>query len=317
MPLLPFRVRNYLDQRRIDRAVSSVLSSPAMSCNRADDADFEVHILLRRCDVRCAILALKSLLRFKEVKTAVTITDDGSLRNRDKKLVDSHIGDVRWLPRYSIDNVLASALEPFPHLNALYRTDFHMIAKLVHPIVLGRCEAMVAMDADVAFFDYPQVMIEWAKQPTAPGLYLHDSENRNKEVAWCGEMFNEVAAGNSQLFKRRELGHWFFNAGLLCYLRSACQLAAAEQFLKWRASDAVRRFDGANLASVWLGEWTREQSAYMCMFMAMEGQPLPLPDEYRIGGAPWGAFHHFLRSGLCTEAVQARLYELAKTITNK
>ncbi|XZE54235.1 hypothetical protein SH139x_000189 [Planctomycetaceae bacterium SH139] len=252
-------------------------------------------------------------MRFPEVQAAVTITDDGSMSSSRRRLVDEHVRNVRWLPRHCFAPELTEALADRPQLRQLYKGDFHMVAKLLHPVVLGRCPAMFAMDADVAFFSLPERILNWAHRRGSDGLYLHDLNTRNAEVPWFEQMLAEIIASRSDLFCHQKLDHAFFNAGLLCYLRSACRLDAAEHFLAWRQANA--KFNSQPFADTWLGDWTREQTAYLSMFLAMQNQPEGLGVDYRIGGPPWSVFHHFLRAGLVRGDVQERLRKLVNELS--
>jgi len=309
---LPHRLRNVLDQCLIDKCLRGILRTSPVDAASPQAAMFEVHLLLRGADTFCGLVTLKSLLRNQDVHAAVTITDDGSVTASRRRLIDQHVRNIRWLPRYCDSPELTNELIRRPQLHRLYNSNFHMIAKLIHPIVLGRCEAMIAIDADVAFLLPPSKILDWASRRHADGMYLHDHISRNTEVSWLEEMLAEVTASRPDLFYRTKLEHAFFNAGLLCFLRSACRLDAAEHFLKWRSTTS--NYSQNPLAEVWLGDWTQEQTAYLCIFLAMHNKPQGLGVDYRIGGSPWSTFHHFLRAGLVTREVQERLRTLVSEL---
>ncbi len=302
--LIPFRMRRSWDQAWIDRSVRSVVRTRAIPAADPLTADFEVHLLLRSEDFFVGLVALKSLLRF-DLRAAVTVTDDGSLTADQKAILVEHVPGVRLLTRYEAANN-SGILNKYPALTALYQSDFHMIAKLLHPILLGRCDQMVVIDSDTVFLQFPSKVVEWARQATINGMYLHDHVQRNADALWLREMFAEIFGQSEETFAFK-IGHRFFNAGMLCYRRTDCDLKYAERFLQWRSVHSSR-FKHPN-ASIWLGEWTQEQTAYMCIFEGMTGAVEGLGDDYRIGCKPWRTFHHFLRAGLVTNQAKRILQE--------
>lgn len=301
--LIPYRIQRLINQHRIYRATRSVLEWPSAKAETADSALLEVHLLLQRADLLLGLVALKSLLRF-DTPIAVTITDDGSLTTEDRNLIAEHVSNVRILDRYQL-----KIIEQYKTLNALYHSDFHMIAKLVHPVILGRCKYMVALDADTLFIREPKRIFEWAKKEPDHALYLHDASTRNSESPWLPELLSRSIESNHK--QKLVIQHHFFNAGLLAYPRQECDLGIADTFLAWR----LENLDTINYpnADVWFGEWTREQTAYLCMLHALKGGCDGLGDDYRIGGSPWRTFHHFLRAGLLQSSSLTKIQEFLHT----
>ncbi len=303
--MLPHRVKQRLHQFYIDRSVKQVLNTPPLAAEESSKADFEAHLLLSRRDFLVGLVALKSLLRF-DVRASVTVTDDGSLTNAQKSILIDHVPGIRILERFALLDH-CRVLEAYPTLKSLYQSEFNMIAKLLHPVLLGRCDSIVAIDADTVFLRRPDKVVHWARGGVESGLYLHDQEARNAEAEWLRRVFAEVLGAPVETFDFK-IQHRFFNAGMLCYKRCDCNVASAEKFLSWRKEN-LARFDQPN-ASIWLGDWTQEQTAYMFIFGGMKGSVVGLGDEYRLGSEPWSTFHHLLRAGLVTKSAQAKLQDV-------
>ncbi len=90
---LPYKVRRIWDDARIRAALKGLEQTPPLPVRRPEEAAAEVHMLVCRRDLALGVLALKSLLRFPEVRVAATLTEYGSLRPADRA----------WLPRRSDD----------------------------------------------------------------------------------------------------------------------------------------------------------------------------------------------------------------------
>ena len=309
---LPYRIRSRWDQQRVLSATRRLQQTAPRSASTAESADAEIHMLLCRRDLRLGVLALKSLLRFPGTRLAVTITDDGTLTDTDRNWVDAHISGVRWLPRHVTDDRLDRALIERPCLASLYASSFSFSAKLVHPIVLARCERVIQMDADTAFFQEPTELIDWARGDETVAYYLHDVAEKEEsvpaEVKTAFERFTDEASLPNGL-----LDHYYYNAGLLLYLRSQCNLSVAEAFLAWRMQQSTQLRSGAN--AVWFGEWTREQTAYLAMFAAMDPPARPLPSTYCLGSEQRGVFNHFMRYELVRPASLNYLSQLVRDLS--
>lgn len=306
---IPYRFRSRWDQLRVRRALRGLEDTAPLAAARGGEADAEVHVLVCRRDAWLTVLALKSLLRFPAARLAVSLTDDGSLRPDQRERIERHIPGCRWLPRYCSEESLAEALRTRPHLDSLYGSEFHMIAKLLHPVLLSRCPRVIQLDADTAFFREPLQLLSWARGEESAAYYLHDVPEKEATVppevrsAW-GELAAAMPAGSGGW----SLEYCYFNAGLLLYRPEQCQLDRAEAFLRWRKERGGGLREG--LPAIWFGDWTQEQTSYLAMYAGMTPPARPLDACYRLAGEPFGVFNHFMRDFLILPATLRRLTEL-------
>ncbi len=306
---MPYRLRSMWDQLRIHRALRELEHTAPLPAASGEEADAEVHVLVCRRDAWLTVLALKSLLRFEGVRLAVTLTDDGSLGRTQRDRLSRHIPGCRWLPRYCDQPALAEALRTRPRLERLYGSEFHMIAKLLHPVLLSRCSRVIQLDADTAFFREPEQLFGWARGEEPAAYYLHDVPEKEATVPpevrlALGEVAGAMPAGSGGW----SLAYCYFNAGLLLFRPEQCQLDRAEAFLRWRRERGGALREG--LPAIWFGDWTREQTSYLAMFAGMTPPARPLDACYRLAGEPFGVFNHFMRDYLVLPATLRRLEEL-------
>ena len=76
---LPYRLRNAIDQARINAALKIVdRTRPYPAVDHAD-ADAQISMLMCKRDLRLGVVALKSLLRFDDVRLAASFINDGTI----------------------------------------------------------------------------------------------------------------------------------------------------------------------------------------------------------------------------------------------
>lgn len=293
---LPCRVRNAWDNARVARAIQTVDATPVGVARPQESARAEVQMLLCRRDLRLAVLALKSLLEHTDLGLSVSVTDDGSLREADRRFFDAQIRNARWLDRVSRDPAVERALEGRPHLSALYSGDFSFARRLVHPFALARSPRVIQLDADTLFLTQPAAFHAWLDGKGPRHLFLRDIRDERADVPIearraIADLWPTVVGPSVRL----SVPSYFFNAGLLAFHPAELDLDVAERFLSTRETlpESLRR----GPAGIWFGDWTREQMCFLLMFAAT-GDALALDDSYRIGFHPDATFCHFLRSNL-------------------
>lgn len=307
---VPYRVRNWFDNRRVASALRGLRDNPPAPV--PTDAAVDVHMLLCRRDVAVGVLALKSLLRFRDFRATVSLTDDGSLSAADRAFVDAHIPGARWLPARSDDPAVRAALATRPRLAALYAGSFVLARKLIHPLTLGRAPRVLVLDADTATFRRPDELIRWANDDGPAARYLYDRRQPDDAIPLAvHSAFDEMrpTGGSGQL------PHLFFNSGLLALRPADFDLDIAERYLAWL--DAAPPELKTGRPGIWFGPWTTEQTAYLWMTAALDPPAEPFGPEYGIGHGEPHTFHHFLRSGLLDPATLARLRALVRELGAK
>jgi hypothetical protein len=310
---LPYRLRSRWDQMRIDRALRGLERTAPLSASAAADADAEIYMLLCRRDVRLGVLALKSLLRFREARFAVTLTDDGTVGAARRQWIDRHVENSRWLPRFGEQPALQDAFQVRPHLHALYGSRFHMICKLLYPVVLPRCDRVLLLDSDTAFFRRPETVLDWACGRAPYAYYLHDVPEKEKTVP---ERVKETLRGIAERARpdgyRWSLDFYFFNAGLLLFRPADYDLDIAEAYLAWRSEAPERLFQG--MQAIWFGDWTREQTCHLLTFATMAYPVRPLGEEYHLGACTETVFNHFMRDYVVQSHTLRRLQRLIEEL---
>jgi hypothetical protein len=292
---LPYRVRQKWDDARIAWALRGLDRTPPRRGTPVERAAAELYVLLCRRDVRLGVLTVKSLLRFPDARLAVTLTSDGSLSEADRAWVDRHLPGCRWLPRHADEPRVKAGLEPYPRLaDVYYRSGYHPICKLVHPLLLARTERVIVVDPDTAFFRRPERLLRWAEGEGEHAWYLHDHQDEAVQVpAETREAMREIADRLTPPGQTWSMDYYFFNSGLLAYRPAQCDLRLTERYLEWRAGAPERYRTGK--PGLWFGDWTPEQTSYLVMFALMTPASKPLGDDYHLGGDAGHVFNHFLR----------------------
>ncbi len=313
---LPYRVRNRIDQARIEASVRSLNQThPQPACD-PQDADAEVHLLLCKRDLRIGVVAVKSLLRFGQGRLAVTITDDGTLTARDRRWVTAHLPGTRWLywpAAADLELPLKEALADRPALMGLYGSGYAPAGKLLHPIVLARCDRVIVMDPDTAFFEPPTCLLDWSRSGNLHGWYLHDHQDEAAAVPPEAQgAFTDLEAKLIPPDRSWGIPLRLFNSGLLAFWPRQLNLDIAERYLLWHREIPDRYKQGK--CEIWFGNWTPEQTCYHVMMALSSPPPKPLGDDYHLGGEPGHVFNHFLRHYLIQAGTLRRLKRLVSEL---
>jgi hypothetical protein len=310
---LPYRLRQWIDQSRIERAASDLDRTAPTPAAPPDDADAELHMLLCRRDLRIGGVALKSLLRFTSLKLAVTLTDDGSLSAADRAWIDRHVPGGRWLGWPCPDPALAAAMKDRPQLHQLYHSPYAPVCKLMHSIALARVGRVIVLDPDTAFFREPTRFVQWVQQDERVALYLHDHQDETTQVpAGVNEAFDRLQRELTPPDRSWSLQHRFFNSGLLVFRPDELDLDHAERYLAWWRQQDESLKQGK--AAIWFGHWTPEQTCFHILFAWAAGGSEPLGDAYHLGGKGGHTFNHFLRHYLVKGTTHRMLRELIATM---
>jgi len=310
---LPYRLRNWLDQQRILRAIRGLDGTQSYPAAQPSDADLEVHMLLCARDLRIGIVAAKSLLRFGDGRMAVTFSDDGTLTGRDRAWVDQHIPHARWLSWPTQDPLIDNALTNRPHLRDLYESDYAPVCKLMHAMAMPRCERVMVVDPDTAFFKPPDTILDWMRSDDKHAWYLHDHQDESSAVPpQAQQAFAQLEAELATDDRPWTLDRRLFNSGLLVFEPARFDLDLCERYLAWRPTLDVQYRTGK--CAIWFGDWTPEQTCYHVMFALAQPPSRPLGDAYHLGGQAGHVFNHFLRHYLVRKGTHDRLRQLVAAL---
>lgn len=310
---LPYKVRERWDSARIDWAIRGLARTPPRPATSVEEAVAEVHMLLCRRDLITGVLALKSLLRFEDARFAVTLTGDPSLGSEHRQWVNRHIPGCRWLARFESGPPFDATFGKYPGLGEVYRSTYHPICKLVHPLVAGRTDRVIVYDPDTAFFRRPERLLRWAHGEGGHAWYLHDHQDEAVQVPEATrEAFRELAGLLCTPERPWKMDYYFFNSGLLLYDRAQCDLDLTERYIQWRRQAPERYRTGK--PGLWFGDWTPEQTSYQVMFALMTPPSQPLGADYNLGGEAGHVFNHFLRHYLVKDSTLGMLRHLVKEL---
>src|SRR5690606_15400643 len=135
--------------------VGAVRRTPPLACNpRADAAG---HSAVPHKYVTAYLLAIKSLLRYHG-GVAVSVHDDGSLREADKALIAEHVQGVTIIDRREADERFNDIVND-PFLQQV-RNSYTSYVKLFDPSLVGTHSRIMVLDTDTLFLRRPDVLID-------------------------------------------------------------------------------------------------------------------------------------------------------------
>jgi len=289
---LPYRIRNWIDQKRIERAAAGLDRTAPIAAASPHAADLEIHMLMCKRDLAIGGVAIKSLLHHMPLRCAVTFTSDGTLSGRDLQWLHEQVTNARGLNWPSLDSDI---FDDRPNLKGLYHSRYAPVCKLMHGMAAARCNRVIVVDPDTAFFAEPTKIVAWATGDDSQPLYLHDHQDEATQVP---DLAREAFAMLEEHFAGDPYEHWhvqhrFFNSGLLVFRPDTLSLDVAERYLEWWKK-LDKQYKG-NKNAIWFGNWTPEQSCFHVMFALAAHPAQPLGDDYWLGGEPGHVFNHFLR----------------------
>lgn len=307
---VPYRYREQWDVMRVASALNALKKSRRRPVPSTDESDAELHMLVCKRDIWPAMLALKSLMQFSELRLSLALTDEGTLTVADRQLFSEHFPGCRWLARR--EDAVRSELSDrgFTHLQRIYESDFSLSAKLLHPTVLAEHPRVIVLDPDTAFFGRPDQLCEWVRRPSVC-LYTRDNNDaRDQDLPQAiRDAFDDI--GREAKAETWRIQHYYYNSGFLAFEGEQCDLNIAETYLRW-TKEHGSNVDCPN-ADIWFGHWTGEQASYMVMYAAMEPKPESFGPDYRLGSLG-GVFTHFMRANLVKSSVLKNLAELCTRI---
>ena len=235
---LPWRVSQRIEQA-IDthlRNQSRIYLEKTLSLSvDSQNALVEIHQLLGRRHVGMGIWSLKSLIKTANLRLAVVIHDDGSLTQEDTDLMHRHLPGVRIIMRAEADLAVRKMLSDYRactnfrfgevlvtnHRGQSYNM-FIMALILFDINLLARSDKIIILDADVLFFRRPDIIVDWATNPT------------DRRSLYSVEAYKPKREKNGSLSFDKKAAHTL-NSGLICFSKSA--LFNLETIEDWIASN--------------------------------------------------------------------------------
>jgi hypothetical protein len=271
----PFRQLQYLAHRSIRAAVGRTDGMHLIRHTRQicyPEAPFSVHMVTCHSHLDMALWCLKTFTLFSEMSPAITIHDDGSLTEQDKRLLQHSLARCRVIDRADADRKLDRALESYPQSRRMRQAPgFYCSLKLFDPWVYSARDVVVLLDSDILFFRRPRELLECA----AEGAACFNSDYQSSYTVRGEEV-------------RRRLGIEVLenvNAGLVVMARRDYDLDLVESYFATFAS-AIPNLN------------RHEQTAYAILLSRCGAHRLS--EAYQISSQPIGpktVSHHFVNDG--------------------
>ena len=117
-------------------------------------------------DLQAYLIAIKSILRFDQ-RFAVTVFDDGTLNEDDRKLLEYHIPNHRFIETSTAD---AFAEKELGISSRLYRQRKVYLSwrRLIDMQLFRRTPKTINLDTDVLAISNPTALFEWANESSTP-----------------------------------------------------------------------------------------------------------------------------------------------------
>lgn len=113
--------------------------------------DFGVHTLLCKKDILLFHWMIRSLFINTNIPFSVTIHEDGSLNEKDIKLLKDSFLNIKIIRRSEADMTMGEMLIDFPSLQEYRKVSFWAI-KALDVYALGSSKKMILIDSDILFF---------------------------------------------------------------------------------------------------------------------------------------------------------------------
>jgi hypothetical protein len=271
----PFRQLRYLTHRSIRSVVGRadgmhLIRHTGQLCY--PEAPFSLHMVTCHSHLDMALWCLKTFTLFAEISPAITIHDDGSLTEQDKRLLQHSLARCRVIDRADADRKLDRALESHPHSRRMRKTPgFYCSLKLFDPWVYSTRDVILLLDSDILFFRRPSELLEHA----AKGAACFNSDYQSSYTVGGDEVLRRLGI---EVLEN-------VNAGLVVLARRDYDLDLVESYFATFAS-AIPNLN------------RHEQTAYAILLSRCGAHRLS--EDYQISRqsiGPKTASHHFVNDG--------------------
>jgi hypothetical protein len=207
----------------IQKAISK---TPQFSTN--PNADIEVHTVLCHKDVYIYLAAIKSFLRFYN-NLKVLVHDDGTLSEKDKEFLKTHVKGIEIIDRVHADNYIRNFLKEKKHCLAARERKITYFQALDY-FIFSKADKIIGLDSDTLFYKKPEEIIEWAESRKKILLYNYEKGGGENIFIFNnnGKVINERYP-RSFPFKLLT----GFNGGFFCSYREVFNADLAEKYLRY------------------------------------------------------------------------------------
>lgn len=143
------------------------------------NAETTIHSAVPHRYLYAYLVAIKSLLQYHS-DFAVTVHDDGSLTDADKKTIRTHIPGSTIIDRAFADKTFSERINN-PFLQKV-RTSYTSYLKLFDSTLFNQSERIIILDTDTLFLKRPEHIINWAISGGKPWYHMaHKGKFKNSE----------------------------------------------------------------------------------------------------------------------------------------
>lgn len=221
--------------------------------------EFDLHILLCARDVINGTWALRSFLRYSELRPRLVIHDDGSLKPPDLQTLQAHFPEAQIIPFDQANKDMAQALANYPNAFRYRLTEYSWPAiKLLDFAHYSQDRPFMVLDADVLFYKKPDEIVQAIAQ--GKGFFMSDWQDA---YTWPVDRWPAVL--NVEGISKVNVGLFYLPDGKRYDL----------DFVEQSLAAYYKRHPCPNV--VWL-----EQTVWAALFSTLGNTMQRLPETYQI-----------------------------------
>lgn len=175
------KIAHYKDRKRhkkkLKEGFEAILDTRYFKCN--PDASAEIHTLTGHRHLYMYLAAIKSFLRFCE-DVAVAVHDDGTLSNKDRILLKTHIEGIKIIGKNFADRKINKFLKDLPN-SRKYRARHIILMQLLDCMFFSERVKIINLDSDSLFLRKPDKLIEWIFKENNEIISIYEEEPRRQK----------------------------------------------------------------------------------------------------------------------------------------
>lgn len=156
----------------------AVIDTPPIAAN--PEAETGIHTAVPHRYLYAYLTAIKSFLRYY-ADIAVYVHDDGSLHEKDKDLIRTHVPGAQVIDRVWADQEFTDRVGD--EFLMKVRKSYTSYLKLFDPTLVSTRRRIIIVDTDVLFLACPSAVIEWAIQGGSPWYHKSEPWKRKSPIA--------------------------------------------------------------------------------------------------------------------------------------
>lgn len=172
--LIKERFKNFdedlINSWQTEKVKKKILSTAPVLCK--GNYAVEIMSVTSHEDFWRLILGIKSFFQFSRLTCIVSIVDDGTLFEEDKKILRDHLKKSKIITHERIEEDLKTLKEKifFKYKNSPY------LLKKICGYLYSSKNKIIFLDSDVIFFKYPEELVSWIKS-SLDCFFIKDYQN--------------------------------------------------------------------------------------------------------------------------------------------